>query len=88
MGMSNYARNSRWSNSALVVTVKNNFSAHQVLNGLDFQRKIEKEAFNISTKMASGKEVPAQTIEQFMTGKKANVRGVKHSCPSGIFDLN
>lgn len=87
-GMSNYARNSRWSNSALVVTVKNNFSAHQVLNGLDYQRKIEKEAFTISTKMASGKEVPAQTIEQFMTGKKANVKGVKHSCPSGIFDYD
>ena len=32
-GMSNYARNSRWSNSALVVTVKNNSSVDQVLGG-------------------------------------------------------
>ena len=39
-------------------------------------------------KNASGKEVPAQTIEQFITGKKANVKGVKHSCPSGIFDFD
>ena len=42
-GMSNYARNSRWSNSALIVTVKNNFSAHEALNGVDYQRKIREK---------------------------------------------
>jgi uncharacterized protein len=87
-GMSNYARNSRWSNSALVVTVKNNFSTKEVLAGLDYQRQIEKRAFDISKKVASGKEVPAQTIEQFLMGKDANIKGVKHSCPSGIFDYD
>ena len=47
-GMSNYARNSRWSNSALVVSVKagQDFSIkNNPLGGLQFQREIEKKSF-------------------------------------------
>ena len=87
-GMSNYARNSRWSNSALVVTVKNNFSKANILGGLEFQKNIEKNAYLLSKKNASGKEIPAQTIGQFLSGKQSETKGIKHSCPSGIFNQN
>ena len=86
-GMSNFARNSPWSNAALVVTVKagRDFDSTNLLAGLDFQREIEKDAFDLSKKFASGKEVPAQTIEQFLANKESNIKNQKHSCPSGIF---
>ena len=86
-GMSNFARNSPWSNAALVVTVKSgrDFDSTNLLAGLDFQREIEKDAFDLSKKYATGKEVPAQTIEQFLGNKSSNIKDQKHSCPSGIF---
>jgi len=86
-GMSNFARNSPWSNAALVVTVKagRDFSSSNILDGMKFQKKIEQSAFELSKKYASGKEVPAQTIEQFLSGKSADVKNQKHSCPSGVF---
>ena len=86
-GMSNFARNSPWSNAALVVTVKagRDFPSENILSGMDFQKRIEQHAFSLSTKYASGKEVPAQTIEQFLSGKNADIKNQKHSCPSGVF---
>jgi uncharacterized protein len=89
-GMSNFAQNSPWSNAALVVTIKSgrDFSSNNLLSGLDFQKNIENHAFNLSSKYASGKEVPAQTIEQFLSGKAADVKNQKHSCPSGVFSQN
>ena len=89
-GMSNFARNSPWSNAALVVTVKagRDFKKDNLLEGLDFQKKIELNAYNLSKRFATGKEIPAQTIEQFLSGKKADIKNEKHSCPSGIFSQN
>lgn len=86
-GMSNYARNSRWSNAALVVSVKAglDFSSEDVLAGLDFQHQIEKKAFLASKLNASGKELPAQTLKEFMENKmNANLGDIKTSTPSGI----
>ena len=86
-GMSNFARNSPWSNAALVVTVKagRDFDSTNLLSGLAFQRDVEKRAHELSIKKATGREIPAQTIEQFLAGKKSNISQQKHSCPSGIF---
>ena len=87
-GMSNYARNSRWSNSALVVTVKNgiDFDANKdVLAGLDFQHNIEKKAFEISQKEADGRMLPAMTVGEFLAGKLNSSPLPKTSSPSGVF---
>ncbi len=85
-GMSNYARNSPWSNSAVVVSVKAgvDFSTDDVLAGLTFQREIEKVAYQKSLEKASGKEIPAQTLEDFMQGYTKRTLP-KTSCPSGVF---
>ncbi len=86
-GMSNYARNSRWSNSALVVSVKAgvDFSTDDVLGGLYFQNAIEKNALNFSRARATGKEVPVQNLKDFLSNSLSG-KLPKTSCPSGIFE--
>lgn len=84
-GMSNYARNSPWSNSALVVSVQAgvDFSADDVLAGHYFQRDIEKKAYAHSLERATGREVPAQSLKDFME-QKISTQLPKSSCPSGL----
>lgn len=86
-GMSNYARNSRWSNSALVVSVKagQDFSTEDVLEGLNFQNKVEQKAYQRSVENASGKEIPVQTLKDFLDDKVSKNPLPKTSSPSGIF---
>jgi hypothetical protein len=86
-GMSNYARNSYWSNAALVVSVKSDrdLGSDSVLSGLDFQHEIEKKAFHLSKKMASGRELPAMTVGEFFKGKLNQEPLPKTSTPSGVF---
>lgn len=86
-GMSNYARNSPWSNAALVVSVKaeRDLSDKSLMAGLNFQHEIEQKAFALSKKMATGRELPAMTIKEFMEGKLDDRPLPKTSSPSGIF---
>ncbi len=86
-GMSNFARNSPWSNAALVVSVKaeKDLSDKDLMAGLRFQHEIEQKAFELSKKYATGRELPAMTIKEFMTGKLDNRPLPKTSSPSGIF---
>jgi uncharacterized FAD-dependent dehydrogenase len=87
-GMSNYSRGSRWSNSALVVSVKagQDFSNDDVLNGLNFQHKIEKKAYEVSKELASGKELPSQNLKDFLDGRIGKSPLPKTSTPSGIVE--
>jgi uncharacterized FAD-dependent dehydrogenase len=86
-GMSNFARNSPWSNAALVVSVKaeKDLSDKDLMAGLRFQHEIEQKAFELSKKYATGRELPAMTIKEFMTGKLDDRPLPKTSSPSGIF---
>lgn len=86
-GMSNYARNSPWSNAALVVSVKSesDLKENDLLAGLRFQHEIEQKAFALSKKFATGRELPAMTIKEFMTGKLTDKPLPKSSSPSNIF---
>ena len=86
-GMSNFARNSRWSNSALVVSVKagRDFPTDDVLGGLKFISDIEQKAFKKSKEMASGKELPAMTVTEFLKGKLSKNKLPVTSSPSGVF---
>ncbi|MBK25560.1 MAG: hypothetical protein CME70_16305 [Halobacteriovorax sp.] len=85
-GMSNYARNSPWSNSALVVSVEagKDFDG-ELLAGMKFQRNIEKAAYNLSKIKANKKEVPFIELDRFLEGKIGTGDNPKTSCPSGIF---
>lgn len=86
-GMSNFARNSPWSNSALVVSVKteSDLKDKDLMAGLRFQHEIEKKAFALSKEKATGRELPAMTVKEFMDGKLSDKPLPKTSSPSGIF---
>jgi uncharacterized FAD-dependent dehydrogenase len=85
-GMSNFARNSPWSNAALVVTVRTGqLKENDVLAGLRFQRSIEQAAFKVSKREATGREIPAMTVGEFLGGKLDQKPLPSTSCPSHIF---
>lgn len=86
-GMSNYARNSPWSNAALVVSVKaeKDIAEKDLMAGLRFQHEIEQKAYALSKQHATGRELPAMTIKEFMTGKLTDKPLPKTSSPSGLF---
>lgn len=86
-GMSNYARNSPWSNAALVVSVKakEDLKDQDMMAGLRFQHEIEQKAFALSKKLATGRELPAMTIKEFLDGKLNDQPLPKTSTPSGLF---
>lgn len=64
-GMSESKRNSPWANSALVVGVDpSRFSSNHPLAGIEFQREIEKKAFNLT----QGQGVPACFLKDFTHG--------------------
>jgi uncharacterized FAD-dependent dehydrogenase len=86
-GMSNYARNSPWSNAALVVSVKpeRDLKDKSLFAGLGFQHEIERKAFELSKQHATGRELPAMTIKEFLEGKLNDRPLPKTSSPSGIF---
>ncbi len=86
-GMSNSKRNSPWSNSALVVTVKagKDFTSKDVLGGLDFIENIEKKAYEASIKFSDGKKLPTMTVKEFLQGKLDDTPLPTTSSPSGIF---
>lgn len=85
-GMSNFARNSPWSNSALVVSVQSgkDFNTDDPMAGLHFQESIEQKAFQVSKELASGKELPAMTVSEFLNGKLNDKELPKTSCPSKL----
>jgi uncharacterized FAD-dependent dehydrogenase len=89
-GMSNFARNSPWSNAALVVAVDAikdaQFSDTNLLAGLNFVESIERKAFASSKASASGRELPAQTIEDFLKDKKS-LTLPKSSTPSNLVSV-
>ena len=86
-GMSNYARNSPWSNAALVVSVKSSqdLKDTSLMAGLNFQHEVEQKAFALSKKHATGRELPAMTIKEFMEGKLNDKPLPKTSSPSSVF---
>ena len=66
-GMSYHARNGENANSAIIVTVKpEDFGSEHPLAGVEFQRKLEKNAFEIG----NGK-IPVQRLEDFCKNRSS-----------------
>ena len=86
-GMSNSKRNSPWSNSALVVSVKagEDFGGEDVLEGQKFIESIEQKAYQASLTHASGRELPAMTVKEFLSGEIDDNPLPSTSSPSGLF---
>ncbi len=69
-GMSNYKRNTKNANSAIIVTVDSNDFGKLPLDGLKFQRKLEEKAYKIGL----GK-IPIQKYIDYKNNKKTTVLG-------------
>ncbi len=68
-GMSDYARDGRNANSALVVQVKReDFASESPLAGIEYQRKIERAAFRTA---GGGYRAPVQLLGDFLAGKES-----------------
>jgi len=82
-GMSNYARNSKYANAAIVVTVdyKKSFGEN-LFAGLRFRRKLESDAKQLVLQAGGTKQLPAQRLTDFIEGKVSDVPAT--STPSGI----
>jgi uncharacterized protein len=83
-GMSNYARNSPWSNAALVVSIKadKDLESDDLLAGLHFQHQIEEKAYKLSSELATGRELPAMSMKDFFKEKLSSHPLPKTSSPS------
>ena len=66
-GMSNHNRNTENANSAIIVTISPNDFGSKPLDGIKFQRKLEKKAYQIG----EGK-IPTQLFKDFVENKSSN----------------
>lgn len=64
-GMSEFARDGKNANAAIVVSVSEDDFGKGILDGVDFARKIEQSAYRIT----GGKTAPAATVGGFLSGK-------------------
>lgn len=82
-GMSNFKRNSKFANAAIVMTIdhKKNFG-EDVFGGLEFRRRVEAEGLELVKKAGGVHQLPAQNLMAFIDGKSAAVGAT--SCPSGV----
>ncbi len=72
-GMSNFKRDGKNANSAILVNVTpEDFPSDHVLAGVEFQREIEKKAFNISNSY----EAPAQVLDSFLYDGENKIKSV------------
>lgn len=88
-GMSNFARDEKNANSALLVNVTvDDFYKNSPLDGMYFQERLEKKAFKLG---GSNYNAPAQRVEDFLQGHKTEEFGrVKPTYKPGVkgADLN
>lgn len=81
-GMSQYSRNERNANSAVVVGVNPSDYPDHPLAGIEFQRQLERKAYLMG---GSNYDAPAQKVGDFLNGKRsAEVGHVKPSFKPGI----
>ena len=69
-GMSNHDRNSGFANSAVIVTINENDFGSNPLDGIKYQRELEKKAYELG----NGK-IPVQLLKDFNDNKKSNSFG-------------
>ncbi len=88
-GMSNYARNSPFANSAIVVSIdhQKNFG-NNMFGGMELRAQLETKAFQTVTTLGGTKQLPAQNLIDFLESPKANKFDLfKGSSPSGAIPV-
>ena len=81
-GMSNYKRDTKVSNSAIVVTVSSKDYGNDTLDGVKFQRELESLAYNLG----HGK-IPIQLLKDFKSNQKSTSLGKIIPVTKGEYEL-
>ena len=81
-GMSNYERESKNANSAIVVTVKKEDFENEILKGMEFQRQIEEKAYNLK----KGK-IPVQLLKDYLENKETKKLGEVEVITKGEYEF-
>lgn len=82
-GMSNYARSSKFANSAVVVSIDHTARfGKDLLGGLKFRRSLETAAYESVIQAGGTKQIPAQDLLAFLEGRSGPVHPT--SSPSGV----
>lgn len=82
-GMSNYKRNEKNANSALVVTITPNDFGNDPLSGIEYQRKLEKLAYE-----KGNGNIPVQLYKDFKDNKvSTNFKSIK-PCMKGKYEFS
>ncbi len=85
-GMSYHARDGRNANSALVVSVTPEDFGNDFTKAVEFQRQLEKKAFEIGGR---NYKAPCQTVDRFLQNKAGmNVGKVEPTYPLGVTECN
>lgn len=82
-GMSNFARNSPFANSGIVVSVdQKSWDPKEVFGGMKLRDSIEHAAFRAVQDAGGTRQLPAQRLVDFLSGEKGPV--LPTSSPSGV----
>ena len=81
-GMSNYKRDSGFSNSAIIVTVSEKDYGDKLFDGVKFQRELEKKAYEAGSGL-----IPVQTLEGFYKNEILPFGDIK-PCTKGNYNLS
>jgi uncharacterized FAD-dependent dehydrogenase len=86
-GMSNYHRNSKFANAAIVVSIdhEDKFGKKDIFGGLKYRRDLEHRAYQSVIAAGGNKQLPAQTLENFFARKQGQLKPV--SSPSGAISV-
>jgi len=88
-GMSNFARDERNANSAVVVSIRTeDFGSPDILAGIEFQRRWERAAFQAANpEPGKGFAMPVQRFEDFAANRTSPGFGSIRPCSKGAFAL-
>ena len=84
-GMSEYNRNQKNANAALVVSVSKDDFGNGPLAGMDFAKSIEQKAYNI---VGNTYHAPACTVDSFLTGNTTKFSKIIPSYSLGVTPCN
>lgn len=81
-GMSNYKRDAKNANSALIVTVDKHDYGSKLFDGVEFQRKLEEKAYRLGNK-----NIPIQLLKDYYNNVVSNNLGSIKPCIKGNYEF-
>ncbi len=83
-GMSNFNRNSKYANAAIVVSIDHEkLFGDNLFGGIDFRNQLEQKAFQMVQEHDGGHKLPAQNMIDFLLNRSTQSK-MQGSSPSGL----